>query len=170
MQSKIQAFLDTLIIYDYILFGASFVLFILFIILGIILRKKIVLAIFFILLGFFTLILAPTIGRMQMHNYLFSNTLTLSSQKKLEFTKAIVVKGSLENTSKFNFSSCKITANVHKVSKSEIKNYILKFKTIKKMSILEEDIPKATSINFKIIVEPFTYSRDYNITLGAKCI
>ena len=169
MNSKIQAFLDTLIMYDYILFGASFVLFILFIILGIVLRKKIVLAIFLILLGFVMLIVAPTLGRIQMHNYLFSNTTTLLSEKRLEFTEAIVVKGKLENTSKFNFESCKITANVHKISKNSLKNYILKFKTIKKMSILEKDIEKGSSVDFKIIIEPFTYSRDYNITLGAKC-
>ena len=169
MNSKIQAFLDTLIMYDYILFGASFVLFILFIILGIVLRKKIVFAIFLILLGFIMLIAAPTLGRIQMHNYLFSNTTTLLSEKRLEFTEAIVVKGKLENTSKFNFESCKITANVHKISKNSLKNYILKFKTIKKMSILEKDIEKGSSVDFKIIIEPFTYSRDYNITLGAKC-
>ncbi|MFT5659606.1 MAG: hypothetical protein ACI9TV_000228 [Sulfurimonas sp.] len=169
MKSKIQAFLDTLIMYDYIIFGASFVLFILFIVLGIVLRKKIALAIILILLGFIILIITPTIGRIQMHNFLFSNMTTLSSQKRLEFTEAIVVKGILENTSRFNFKSCKITANVHKVSKNTLKNYILQFKTIKKMSIIKEDIAKGKSVNFKIIVEPFTYSRDYNITLGAKC-
>lgn len=169
MKSKIQAFLDSLIMYDYILFGASFVLFILFIILGIVLRKKVGLAIFLILLAFSILILSPTIGRIQMHDFLFSNTTTLSSQKKLQFTEAIVVKGVLENTSRFNFESCKITANVHKVSKNALKNYIWQFKTIKKMSILEKNIAKGKSIPFKIIVEPFRYSRDYNITLGAKC-
>ena len=169
MKSKIEAFLDTLIMYDYILFGASFVLFILFIILGIVLRKKMLLAIILILLGFSILIVAPTIGRIQMHNFLFSNTTTLYSQKKLEFTEAIVVKGTLTNTSRFNFESCRIIANVHKMSNNTLKNYILQFKTIKKMSIIEKDIAKGKSVDFKIIVEPFRYSGDYNITLGAKC-
>lgn len=169
MKSKIQAFLDSLIMYDYILFGASFLLFILLIILGIVLRKKLALAVFLMLLGFSILVLAPTLGRIQMHNFLFSNTLSLISQKKLEFTEAIVVKGRLENTSRFNFESCKITANVHKVSKNTLKNYMLQFKTIKKMSIVKEDIVKGEGIDFKIIVAPFRYSRDYNITLGAKC-
>lgn len=169
MKSKIQAFLDSLIMYDYILFGASFVLFIFFIILGIVLRKKIFLAIFLILLAFATLIVIPTLGRTEMHKFLFSNTLSLISQKRLEFTDAIVVKATVENTSQFNFSSCNITANVHKVSKNALKNYLFSFKTIKKMSIVEYDIPKAQTRDFKIIVEPFTYTRDYNITLGAKC-
>ena len=169
MKFKIQAFLDTLIMYDYILFGASFVLFILFIILGILLRKKIGLAIFLILLAFSILILVPTLGRIEMHKFLFKNTTTLSSQKRLEFTEAIVVKGTLLNESKFHFQECTITAYVHKVSTNALKNYLFQFKTIKKMSILELDIEKGQARDFKIIVEPFSYTRDYNITLGATC-
>jgi len=169
MNSKITAFIDGLIIYDYILFGGAFVLFIIFIILGLVLRKKIGLAIFLILIAFSMLILTPTLGYAKMHEYLFKNTTTITKQKKLEFTEAIVINGNLVNESKYDFKSCKITANVHKVSKNEIKNYLLKFKTIQKMSIVEEDILKGETINFKMIVEPFTYKRDYNITIGANC-
>ncbi len=169
MKAKLTAFLDTLIIYDYILFGATFVLFILFIILSIALRKKVLLAAFLALLSFALLILGPTLGYVKTHEYLFKNSTTLISQKRLEFVSAIVVKGSLVNESKFNFSSCKITASVHKNSKNELKKYLYKFKTIKKASILEEDIAKGETIDFKIIVESFTYSKDYNISLGAKC-
>ncbi len=169
MKAKITAFLNSLITYDYVLFGSAFVLFILFIILGLVLRKKVALAVFFILLAFSILILTPSLAYSQMHKYLFKNTTTLTKQKKLEFTEAIVLKGILVNESKRHFKSCKITANVHKVSKNKYKNYLLQFKTIKKMSIIEEDIAKGESRNFKIIVEPFTYSRDYNITLGANC-
>lgn len=169
MKAKIQAFIDSLIMYDYILFGVSFVLFILFIILGIVLRKKLALAIFLILLAFAILLLAPTIGRIYMHKFLFKNTTTLTSQKRLEFTEAIVVKGVLNNESKFHLQECKITANVHRVSSNELKNYLYQFKTIQKMSILEYDIAQGKSRDFKIIVEPFTYERDYNISLGADC-
>lgn len=169
MKEKITAFIDNLIVYDYILFGGAFVLFILFIILGIVLRKKIGLAIFLILLAFSILLLAPSIGYIKMHEYLFKNTTLITSQKKLEFTKAIVIKGSLVNESKFDFKICKITANVHRVSKNKYKNYLYQFKTIQKSSILREDILKGETINFKFFVDPFTYSRDYNLTIGAKC-
>ncbi|MDQ7045846.1 MAG: DUF2393 domain-containing protein [Sulfurimonas sp.] len=169
MKSQITAFIKNLIMYDYVLFGGAFVLFILFVILGLILRKKIAIALFFILLGFSTLLLAPTFGYKMLHNYLFKNTTILIKEKRLEFTDAIVVKGSIQNTSKFNFKECKITANVHKRSKNKYRNYLLQFKTIKKMSIIETDIKKEELRNFKIIVAPFTYPRDYNITLGAKC-
>ncbi len=169
LKTKITAFINELILYDYILFGSVFVLFILFIILGIVLRKKIGLAIFLILLAFIILALGPTLGYVKMHDFLFKNTTTLTYQKNLEFTQAIVLKGTLSNESKFNFTSCKITAKVHKASKNKYKNYLYKFKTIQKSSILEEDIAKGTKRNFKLFIEPFTYSKDYNLSLGAKC-
>ena len=169
MQSKLTTFVEDLIFYDYILFGSAFILFILFITLGLILRKKIALAIFFILLGFGILFATPTYVYTMMHEYLFKNTTTLTQQKRLEYTDAIVLKGSISNESKFNFNACTVTASVHKKSKNKYRNYILKFKPIKKMSILETNILRGETRHFKMIVEPFNYSRDYNITLGAFC-
>jgi hypothetical protein len=104
-----------------------------------------------------------------MHDYLFKNTTTLISQKQLEFVNAVVVKGTLSNDSNRNFTSCKIRAEIHKQSKNSLKNYIYRFKSLKKGSIVRENIVKGETVNFKIIIEPFTYSKDYNISLGAKC-
>ncbi|PHQ89913.1 MAG: hypothetical protein COB42_05955 [Sulfurimonas sp.] len=169
MGAKLSSFIDNLIMYDYILFGSAFVLFILFISLGLVFRRKIALALFLILLGFSILFLTPTIAYKMMHAYLFKNTIILLEEKKLEYTDAIVVKGSLLNESKFHFSKCKITVHVHKVSRNKYRNYLMGFQTIKKMSIIQENISKGETKEFKLIVEPFRYSRDYNITLGAQC-
>jgi len=169
LEAKITTFIQNLIIYDYILFGSAFIFFILFIIIGIILRKKTILAIFFILFAFSMLLLAPTLGYVKLHQYLFKNTTTLTLQKKLEFTQAVVVKGKITNESKVNFQNCKIAASVHKVSKNTLKSYLYQFKTIQEMSIVEYDIRVGETRNFKIIIEPFTYSKDYNISIGAKC-
>jgi len=169
MKSKITAFINELILYDYILFISVFVLFILFIVLGILLRRKIVLAIFLVLISFTILIVGPTIGYIKMHDYLFKNTTELISQQKLNFTQAVVVKGKLTNESKKNFKSCNITARASKVSKNKLKNYLYSFKSFAKMSILEEDIAVGQTREFKIIIAPFTYSKDFNISIGAKC-
>jgi len=169
MKAKITAFLNELITYDYILFGSVFMLFILFIILGIVLRKKTALAILLILLSFTILLVGPTIGYVKMHEHLFKNTIKLTTEKKLTFTKAIVVKGTLSNESKYHFKECKITAKAHKQSKNELKNYLYSLKTLSKMSIIEQDIAVGQTRDFKIIIEPFTYSKNYNISLGAKC-
>ena len=169
MKHKISLFIEGLITYDYILFGASFVLFIIFIILGILLRKKIVLAFISILLAFSVLLIAPTVGYIKMHELIFKNSLTLVSQKKLEFTKAVVVKGKLKNESKKFFKECKITASAYKVTKNKYKNYLKKLKPFQNMSIIVKDINISQSKEFKIIIEPFTCSYEYNISLGADC-
>ena len=169
MKSKITAFIEGLITYDYLLFAGVFLLFILFIILGIALRKKIGVALLFILIAFATLLLGPTLGYVKLHEYLFKNSTKLISQKKLNFTEAVVIKGSVKNESKKNFQSCKIIASAYSVTSNKYKNYLKKFKPFENMSIVEYNISKGETRNFKIIMEPFTYSRDYNISLGADC-
>ena len=169
MKEKITTFINELIKYDYILFGSVFVLFIVFIIIALVVRKKVGLSIFLVLFSFTILLLGPTLGYIEMHKYLFKNSITLISQKRLHFSNAIIVKATLINESKLDFQSCKITINVHKVSKNMIKKYLYQFKTIKKMNIIKEDIKVGEKIEFKSIVEPFTYKKDYNITLGAEC-
>lgn len=169
MKERLLTFIHGLILYDYILFGLSFVLFLLFIIFALVFRKKLIIALFFVLLGFATLILGPTLGYIEMHKYLFKNSTKLISQKRLHFVQAVIVKGSITNESKFDFKECKISAEVYKITKNKYKNYLLKLKPFQKMSILEHTLPKGQTREFRIIIEPFTYKKDYNISLGASC-
>ena len=37
------------------------------------------------------------------------------------------------------------------------------------IAIVEKDINKGETREFKLFVEPFTYSKDYNISIGARC-
>ncbi|MDQ7042680.1 MAG: DUF2393 family protein [Sulfurimonas sp.] len=169
MKSKITSFIDALIMYDYILFAGSFFLFLLFIMLAILLRKRLFFGVVFVLLAFTILTLGPTLGYLKMHEYLFKNSVKLISQKRLSFSEAVVVIGTITNESKRDFSTCKITASAYKVTSNKYKNYLKKLKPFKKMSIVEENIGVSQTRKFKIIVEPFTYTRDYNISLGADC-
>ena len=169
MRIDAKEFISNLIAYDYILFSSVFVLFILFIILGIVLRKKPLLAVLCILIAFTTFIVGPTYGYIKMHEILFKNSTSVTSQKELTFTNAIVLKGTLTNESERDFQSCEITASAYKVSSNALKNYLYKLKPFKNMSIVEEDIEMSQTIAFKIIIEPFTYERDYNISIGADC-
>ena len=169
MNTKAKAFIEELIVYDYVLFGAVFVLFILFIILSILLRKKITLAVLFLLLAFAVLFLGPTWGYIEMHKYLFKNTLALHTQQKLSFSQSILVRAKLTNESKFDFVSCKVTASVYKVTNNEYKNHLFKLKPFQKTSMITPAIQKGTTHNLEFFIEPFTYSKDYNISLGADC-
>ena len=169
MKEQLQAFIKGLMVYDYILFGTALFLFILFIILAILLRQRVAAALFFLLLSIAVLFLGPTVGYIEMHKYLFKNSVELKMQKRLKFSQALVVKGVVTNLSRHDFSSCKISANVFRVTANKYKNYIYRLKPFVKMTIVEKDIPKAKSREFKIIVEPFTYSKEYNVSVEADC-
>jgi hypothetical protein len=170
MKQKIIAFIDGLILYDYILFGAVGALFILFLILSILVRHKVLLSVFMILFSFALLLLGPTLGYQQMHKFLFKNTITITETKELEFTNALLIKGELTNSSKMPFSTCKITAGAYKVSGNAVMDMIFPFNPFKKGYVrLDTIIEPKQSEKFKLFIEPFNYSKEYNITIGASC-
>lgn len=169
MSGKINAFIHDLVLYDYILFGGVFFLFLLLVILGIVARRRTYIAIPLILIAFTTLILGPTLGYIEMHNYLYKNKTTIINQKKLTFTKAIVLNGSVKNESNRDFKRCKITAKVYKSTKNEIKDFIFSFKPINKMTIIENSIAINEEREFKMIIEPFTYLKEYTLSVEADC-
>lgn len=166
---RVSEFIENLVIYDYILFGGLLALFLLFIILGIVFRNKLGLALFLIFFAFVLLLGGATFGYVAMHDYLFKNEITLVSQKKLSFTQAAVVYGILKNVSKKDFKSCKVSATAYSVSGNALKDYVRKLKPIANMSIVEENIHIGEEREIKIIIDPFTYGGDYNVTLGADC-
>ncbi len=170
MKHKIISFIDGLILYDYILFGAVIALFILFLILAILLRKRVGLSIFIILIAFIILLLAPTLGYIQLHNFLYKNEIKITKVKQLEFTNALLIEGELKNSSKMDFHTCKIKAGAYKVSGKKILDMIYPYRPFKHGYVKLDTIikPKETK-HFKLFIEPFRYKRDYNITIGASC-
>lgn len=169
MSGKINAFIHDLVLYDYLLFGVVFFLFLFFVILGIVARRRTYIAVPLVLIAFTTLILGPTLGYVEMHNYLYKNKTTIINQKKLTFTKAIVLNGLVKNESNRNFKRCKITAKVYKSTKNEIKDFIFSFKPINKMTIVENSIVMNEEREFKMIIEPFTYLKEYTLSVEADC-
>lgn len=170
MKALIQDFINHLIIYDYFLFGGIIILFILLLILAIILRHKIGWAIFFVLVAFGVLTAGPVAGYIALHKYLFQHTLLIHELKALEFTEALLIKGDINNTSKRTFNECTLHAGVYKVTHNKIFDPIYPYIPFKKSSLrVEKIIPPGQSASFKLFVEPFRYTKDYNITLKAEC-
>lgn len=169
MKARLHAFLEQLIIYDYMLFGAAVILFILFLILALLLYRRRLLSALLILLSFLILLLVPTVGYIQMHAFLFKNTTTITSVKALEFSEALIVHGEVKNVSNRDFSECTVTAGVFKVANNPLLDILYPLNPFKKETIITKAIPKGENSTFKMIIEPFRYSRDYNLTIGATC-
>ncbi|MCW8837659.1 MAG: DUF2393 domain-containing protein [Thiovulaceae bacterium] len=169
VQGRINSVVDSLIVQDYILFGSVFILFLLFMILAIILRNKKKTSVLLVILALSVFFLGPTVGFVQMHKFLFKNEVQLVSEKKLEFTKAIVIQGLIKNLSNKNLNECKIIATAYKKTSNEFKNYIFRLKPIQKSSIVEVDLKIGQSKDFKMFIEPFVYNKDYEVGLEASC-
>jgi len=133
------------------------------------LRNRFGIALFCVLLGFTFVVAGPTVGYIELHKYLFRNATTLISQERLHFVDAIVVQGKLSNESQFDFKECKVIARVYKSTKSKWKNYIFRIKPLTHAILVLHNIPKGDTREFKLFVEPFRYSKEYNLTLGASC-
>lgn len=170
MKAKIIDFIHQLILFDYLLFGGIFILFLLLLVLAIAIRKKLIIAIFFVVLAFGVLTLGPIVGYNQLHHYLFKNTIILHKVKALEFTDALLIKGEVNNTSKRPFKECSIYVGVYKVSHYRYLDRIYPYIPFKKGSLkIIENIPPGESAPFKLFVEPFRYAKDYNITIVGEC-
>ncbi|MDH4944515.1 DUF2393 domain-containing protein [Sulfurimonas sp. C5] len=167
--SKFQNFVDGLVTQDFILFGSILVLFILLIVLALFMREKLKTAIFLVLLAFTIVVLGPSYGYIKLHEYIFKNKVEFLSQKKLNFVEAVVVKGKVTNISTRDFRECRVSAYVFKASSNKFKNYIYGLKPLQKMSIDIDGLLQNETKEFKIIVEPFKYEYNYNISLEADC-
>lgn len=169
MKDKILTFVNQLTNYDYALFGGIFLLFLLLLIITLLARKRHILSVFMLLLSVCVLFIGPIIGYKELHKILYKNSCNVTSTKELHFTPAVVVMGTVTNESKRDFSTCKITASAYKVSHHAILDKLFMLNPFKKMSITQENILQGEVRSVKIIVEPFTYKQDYNISLGADC-
>ncbi len=170
MKQKLIAFIDSLILYDYILFGAIIALFILFLILAILLRNRVAFSILMVFFAFIILLIGPTLGYQLMHQYLYKNDVHITEIKKLEFTDALLVRGTLKNISKMDFLTCKIKASAYKVSGKTIPDMIYPYKPFKKAYLKLDTIIKPNETKtFKLFIEPFQYSKEYNLSIGAHC-
>lgn len=169
MMNQLSAYIGTLGTVDYLILGGSLLLFLLFLILALLLRTKRMLSLLLIFLAFAIIILLPTLGSQKLHDVIFKHTLSINEVRKLEFSEALVVKGLFENNSTLTFNACTLTAEVYKVTGNSMLDIISPLNPFQKGSIVLEDISPGQKADFKIFVEPFTYTDEYNISTGARC-
>lgn len=169
MKERIIEFIHDLTNYDYILFAALFVIFLLLLISTLLLRKKRFLGSFMLLLSLAVLFIGPVVGYIQLHEYLYKNSSKITNIKALEFTPALVVIANMTNESQRDFSTCKINVNIFKVAHNQLLDAIFPFNPFQTMQVIETNILKGETRDLKIIVEPFTYKQDYNVSLDTDC-
>lgn len=167
----LQNFVATLHDYDYILFAISGALFFLILLLAIILRHRTGLSLLLVFISFVIIIAGPIIGYNYIHATLFKTEISDLTIKRLEFSEAVVIKGNLTNLGKQPFHKCTISSKAYRGATNFLEEMVYPLKPFLKMSIVkEEDINVSQSVDFKMILEPFTYSKEYNISIKANCL
>lgn len=171
LKASFQALVESFHMYDYVLFGVSGGLFLLLLFLAILLRNKIGLSLLFVLLSFIVLIAGPIMGYKYIHESIYKTKISELTIKKLEFSQALVIKGTITNLGKESFKKCKVSSSAYKGPTNFLEELVFPLKPFVKRSIIkEENIDINDSIDFKILLEPFTYSNEYNISLKVDCI
>ncbi len=169
MKSRLSEFIAQLTLHDYLLFTGAVVLFILFLVLAILMRRRKPVALLCTVLGVSALTLLPTVGYVELNDYLYTNDINVTEVKALEFTDALMVRGTLTNRSKRDFDYCTVTAGVYKVAHNPVLDLLFPLNPFRRGSVTETEIAKGERTEFKIFVEPFRYTKDYNVTIGAIC-
>lgn len=170
MKKHVIEFLHTLSLYDYLLFGGIIFLFLLFLILSILFRHKQTLAISLVLLAFISLLVAPIGGYIALHALMYKHTVTLTTVKDLTFTDALLIKGDINNTSNQTFKECTLYVGVSKISPIKPLNKIYPYLPFRRQTItIKGPIEVNGSETFKLLIQPFHYTKRHSVTVIGQC-
>jgi len=170
MRTRIIDFLHTLTLYDYLLFGGILFFFLFLLILSILLRHKQTLAISLVLVAFITLLTAPIGGYIALHAIVFKYSVKLTTVKDLTYTNALLVKGDINNTSQQTFKECTLLVGVSKISKIKPLNKLYPYLPFRRQTItVSGPIKPNDSRPFKLLLQPFHYTKRHSVTVIGLC-
>lgn len=171
LKSALQGFTDSLHTYDYILFAAFGALYLLILLLAIVLRKRAGLSLSLVLIAFVVIIAGPVWGYTYTHGKLYKTEISEQAVKKLEFSEALIITGKLKNLGMQSYSRCVLTASAHKAPTNFLEEIVLPLKPFQNVSYFHEKVfPVNETYDFKLVMEPFTYSDEFNISIKADCL
>ncbi|MDO9207721.1 MAG: DUF2393 family protein [Sulfuricurvum sp.] len=169
MKTQMLHFIDTLSLYDYLLFGGILFFFFFFLILAVLLHRKLALAITLIVTAFILLVSAP-LSYMALHTAIYKHAVTLTTVQDLAFTEALLIKGDINNTSKETFKECTLTFGISKVSSIGALNKVYPYLPFRRQTlVLSNSIKPHQGESFKLLIEPFKYSKKFSVTAWGQC-
>ena len=169
-KSIITDFFNTLSIYDYIGFFLTIFLFTLFLILALLLRRRTKLSVSLVLIAFTFFFAGPSVAHIFVKKIIFKSYSDIVNVKKLVYSDTLLIKGSLLYSGRKDANHCLIEAFVHKNSDNALKDFVYDLKPFTSgRKTVNQLFTKGDRVDFKIVIEPFRYKGDYNITLDSGC-
>lgn len=171
IRTYIKEFISVLTSYDYMSFSVTFLLFALFLILALLIRHRIKLSTFLVILAFFSLFIGPVIMHSLVKATLFKHDANVTMVKKLVYSDTLVVKGNIYYTGKNEAHYCDIYVDVYKKDENFFKNLANSLKSYKSTSTrVVYPFIKGDVRPFKVVIEPFNYLGDYEVKLDTDCL
>lgn len=163
-------FAANLSLYDYIGFAVGFILFILFFMIAIVVRKRIAAFLFFLFMALAVPFATPFGIKYTMNNYIKTTKISITTNKRLKFVDAILLEGNITNTGMMHYKKCQVRVKYSLKGANELKTMVNSLKPFRVEKIMvEEPIAIGGSASFKMLVENFPRESGYNDTVVAEC-
>jgi hypothetical protein len=170
LRNYLSYYVETMHLYDYLALVALVILFLVFIVLAIKNHARIGRSVTYVLLSFATIIAGPVASNYFIAEYLYASQVYIEKIKDLEFSNALVIRGTVENIGHEPFTSCDIHAKVIRKGNNIVKEYAYKLKPMYRKKItIETTIAPTKHEKFKLYIEPFNTTREYNTTVESEC-
>jgi hypothetical protein len=165
LKETLLNFYSTLHPYDfyslYWLGGVAFFLMILIIML----RDKIAIAGFLLIIFLTSLTVGPFFVYFKMHDYLYGTNYKINYIKQMEFANVMIVKGDLTSYGEENITNCNFHSFVMPPQEGFMKSiqFLYAIKPIKRKSFkIDIDLQKGQTAEFKLKFTNFKYKKDIN--------
>ncbi|MBM0636727.1 DUF2393 domain-containing protein [Campylobacter sp. VicNov18] len=157
---------------DYMLILLVFFLFTCVLLLCVFLRHKPKIALFIIAFDIIICFLIYIYAYEFIDDKARSRKTTITDQKIIQSSNALIVDFSITNTSKNNFKECKITAKIFgdkMPNDSILEGYKKNFLPLRQKSQKIKDLKKNTTQFQRISFENFNYENNYTLRLNSEC-
>ena len=171
LKRSLLTYIDHFLIYDYISFGWLILLFFLLFFLAIaVVKKRPLVALFVIVFDFILIIVGPFAIKWYLDAKFRSNEATVSLVKELKFTDVLIIEGNVTNTSQMDFVTCNTYVDILKYTGNKYQDKFAFLNPIAKKSILLETPPlKGEKQSFRVLISPFRYGGDFNVSVSSEC-
>ena len=171
LKASILLYINNFGLYDYVGYALLILLFFIIILVSILLAKKsIISSLLMLVISFVVLFVGPFVLKSYLDDYLRPIQINTQMVKKLTFSDALVVTGDLTNTSKKNYSTCKVKISVLKQGSNKIKNLVNGLKPLRKKTIfINEPVDVNMTEDFRVVFDSYTYTKDINVSVDAEC-
>jgi hypothetical protein len=156
--------------FDYMALGWVLFLSLLTIVLAAFIRHR-GLSHFLLFLGFTLFFMGPPALKVTLDRYIRAADVNVTEYKALHYTHALLVKGTITNRGKVDYSHCDLVVVVRHIEHNPIKAYIAKIKpSFVAIKNWDGPLPVGDTQPFRILADGFNDKNgDFNLTIIPRC-